>query len=125
MTSRSGGKGARPYAIRLDAEGCGTMLGAVTWVMGALAILEDRGHASGDESFHELSEALLPGLERLVTELGGARIAAGRDDQRDAVVEASYQRVRGAFESWVQVTAADTIQVALTQRGEHRESGAE
>src|SRR5206468_2312564 len=77
----------RPYSLRLDAEGCGTLLGALTWVMGALAILEDRGHASGDESFHELSDALTPQLDRLVRELSGTRAAAGNDPQREAAVE--------------------------------------
>ena len=63
--------------MRLDAEQCGTLLGSVAWVMGALAILEDRGHAAGDESLHEKADALMPKLERLVSELGGVRAAAG------------------------------------------------
>ena len=98
MTTRGAGQvpgQPRPYAMRLDAEQCGTLLGSIAWVMGALAILEDRGHAAGDESLHEKADALMPKLERLVSELGG---------------------VRAAFETWVQVTAADTVQAALVQR---------
>lgn len=125
MTTRGGGQppgqsgqggGPRPYAMRLDAEQCGTLLGAVAWVMGALAILEDRGHAAGDERLHEQKDALMPKLERLVSELGGVRAAAGANPEREADVEAAYSRVRAAFESWVQVTAADTVQAALVQR---------
>ena len=40
VTSQRSGSGTgrqqRPYAIRLDADGCGTLLGTLTWVMGAL-----------------------------------------------------------------------------------------
>lgn len=118
-TTRGGGQRPgqpRPYAMRLDAEQCGTLLGAVAWVMGALAILEDRGHAAGEESLHEQADALMPMLERLVSELGGVRAAAGANPEREADVEAAYTRVREAFESWVQVTAADTVQAALLAR---------
>lgn len=106
--------------MRLDAEQCGTLLGVVAWVMGGLAILEDRGHAAGDESLHERADALMPQLERLVSELGGVRAAAGANPEREAEVEAAYSRVREAFETWVRVTAADTVQAALVARlGEH------
>lgn len=102
--------------MRLDAEQCGTLLGSIAWVMGALAILEDRGHAAGDESLHEKADALMPKLERLVSELGGVRAAAGGNPERETEVEAAYASVRAAFETWVQVTAADTVQAALVQR---------
>lgn len=119
-----GGAGrAKAYAIRLDATQTGTMLGVVTWVLGSLAILRDRGHASGDESLHELADSLEPTLEQLVMELGGTRAAAGINPEREAVVEAAYQRVREAFETWVSVTAADTVQMALEQRIGHVEAG--
>ena len=119
-----GGAGrAKAYAIRLDATQTGTMLGAVTWVLGALAILRDRGHASGDESLHELADKLEPTLEQLVMELGGTRAAAGINPEREAVVDAAYAQVREAFETWVSVTAADTVQVALEQRMGHVDAG--
>src|SRR5690349_6306046 len=98
---------SRPYALRVDAEGCGTLLGALTWVLGALAILEDRGHASGDEALHDLADRLTPQLERLLRDLGGTRAAAGNDPELEAQVEDAYTRVREAFETWIQVTAAD------------------
>ena len=119
MTSTPPGDGRRrPYAIRLDADGCGTMLGALVWVMGALEIMKDRAHAVGEEEWHEVAERLMPHLERLVGEVGGARTAAGNDPTREAVVEASYTRVREAFEAWIQVAAADTVAMALQHRVE-------
>ena len=125
MTSQRSGGGTgrqqRPYALRLDADGCGTLLGALTWVLGALEILKDRGHASGDEQFHQMADALTPGLDQLVLELGGTRAAAGNNPDREAAVEAAYLRVREAFEAWVQVTAADTVQIALEHRLSHQE----
>jgi hypothetical protein len=114
------GGGARPYAIRLDAEGCGTLLGALTWALGALAILRDRGHAMGDERGHDYFERLAPALERLVTEVGGTRAAAGIDPAREAAVERAYTQLREAFEAWIQLTAADTAAVAIAQQLEQR-----
>lgn len=107
------------YALRLDAEACGTVLGTLAWVMGGLEIMKDRGHASGDESLHELSDDLMPKLERLVSEIAGARMAAAADAQLDAEVEAAYGRIRAAFEQWIQITASDTVEAALGQRQLH------
>lgn len=122
MTSIPPGESRRkPYAIRLDAEGCGTMLGTLVWVMGALEIMKDRAHAVGEEEWHEVAERLMPHLDRLVDEVGGARAAAGNDPTREAVVEAAYARVREAFEAWVQVAAADTVAMALQHRAESGE----
>ena len=119
-----GGAGrAKAYAMRLDAQQTGTMLGVLTWVLGALAILRDRGHASGEESLHELADALEPQLEALVLELGGVRSAAGINPEREALVEEAYQKVREAFETWVSVTASDTVALALEQRMAHLEPG--
>ena len=106
----------RPYAVRLDAEACGTMLGALAWVLGALEIMKDRGHAENDERWHELSDQLTPRLEQLVAELAGTRAAAGEDAAREAAVEDAYAAVRGAFEAWIGLTATDTIAAALEQR---------
>ena len=113
------------YALRLDAEACGTILGTLAWVMGALEILKDRGHASGDERWHELNDDLMPRLERLVAEIAGARMAAGaEDDAANVDIEDAYARMRDAFEQWIQITAADTVEAALGHRQLH-EQGAE
>ena len=112
--------GGRPgYALRLDAESCGTVLGTLAWVMGAIEIMKDRGHASGDERWHELSDELMPKLERLVSEIAGARMAARNDEDLDAEVERAYGRIRDTFEQWIQITAADTVEAALGQRELH------
>lgn len=116
-----GARGARPYAIRLDAEACGALLGALTWALGALAILRDRGHAMGDERGHEYHDRLAPALERLITEVGGVRTAAGDDPAREVIVEAAYTQLREAFEAWIQLTAADTAAVAIAQHLEELE----
>jgi hypothetical protein len=107
------------YAVRLDAEACGTVLGTLAWVMGGLEIMKDRGHASGDERWHELSDELMPRLERLVQEIAGARMAAAAEPELDAEVEAAYGRIRDAFEQWIQITAADTVEAALGHRALH------
>jgi hypothetical protein len=112
----------RGYALRLDPEGCGTVLGTLAWVMGALEIMKDRGHASGDEQWHALSDELMPKLERLVTEIAGARMAAGDDPEREAAVEQAYARIREAFEGWIHVTAADTVAAALDHRQLHEQA---
>jgi len=112
--------GGRPgYALRLDAESCGTVLGTLAWVMGAIEIMKDRGHASGDERWHELSDELMPKLQRLVSEIAGARMAARNDEDLDAEVERAYGRIRDAFEQWIEITAADTVEAALGQRELH------
>lgn len=47
---------SRALSLELDGEGAGTALGAIAWVLGALEIMKDRGHAEGDEEFHDLYE---------------------------------------------------------------------
>lgn len=101
------------YALRLDADSCGTVLGSLAWVMGALEILKDRGHATGDERWHELSDDLMPRLERIVQAIGGARMAVASEPEMESEVEEAYGRVREAFERWIEVTAADTVDAAL------------
>jgi hypothetical protein len=108
------------YALRLDADAFGTVLGTLAWVMGALEIMKDRGHASGDERWHELSDQLMPKLERIVSEIAGARMAA-QDEELDAKVEAAYAAIRDAFEQWIQITAADTVEAALGHRQLHEQ----
>lgn len=118
--------GRRPhYALRLDADACGTVLGTLAWVMGALEILKDRGHATGDEQWHELADDLMPRLERLVSEIAGARMAMGQQPESEAEVEAAYGRIRDAFERWIEVTAADTVEAALGFRHQLHDHGDE
>jgi hypothetical protein len=108
----------RPYALQLDPGGLGTLLGAVAWVLGALEIMRDRGHAEASEELHELQEQLAPRLERLLADVAAARGAVERepDSELGARVEAAYAQVRGAFERWIRLTATDTASVAIGQR---------
>ena len=108
----------RPYALQLDAERLGTLLGAVAWVLGALAIMRDRGHAEASEELHDLQEQLAPRLERLLADVAATRVAVERepDSELGARVEAAYTQVREAFERWIQLTASDTTSVAIGQR---------
>ena len=108
----------RPYALQLHADGVGTLLGALAWVLGALEIMRDRGHAEGDEALHELQETLEPRLQALLADLAQVRSAVERDRASDLGprVDAAYTRVREAFERWIQLTASDTTSVAIGQR---------
>jgi len=106
----------RHLALRFDGEEVGTVLGTVAWVMGSLEIMKDRGHAEGDEQFHDLYEALQPKLEALLAKISGARMAAGDNQALQDEIETAYAPVREAFETWIQKTAADTFSVALGQR---------
>ncbi len=108
----------RQYSVQLHAEGVGTLLGAIAWVMGALAIMRDRGHAEGDEELHELQESIEPRLETLLNDLAMARgaVEGGADTELGQRVEDAYTRVREAFERWIQLTAVDTASVAIGQR---------
>lgn len=108
----------RQYALQLHAEGMGTLLGAIAWVLGALAIMRDRGHAEGDEELHELQESLEPRLETLLNDLALARgaVEGGAETELGERVERAYARVREAFERWIQLTAVDTTSVAIGQR---------
>ena len=119
MTSATGGEPPeRPYALQLDATGFGTVLGSLAWVLGALEIMRDRGHAEGSEELHDLLEGLAPRLEALFADLAQARAAVERDttSQLGQRVEEAYTRVREAFERWIQLTAVDTASVAIEQR---------
>lgn len=114
----SGPPPERQYALQLHAEGMGTLLGAIAWVLGALAIMRDRGHAEGDEELHELQESLEPRLEALLNDLAMSRgaVEGGAEAELGDRVEAAYTRVREAFERWIQLTAVDTTSVAIGQR---------
>ena len=112
------GQPARPYQLQLDADRLGTLLGAVAWVLGALEIMRDRGHAEANEELHELQEQLTPRLERLLTDIAAARQNVERepDSEIGQRVEVAYTQVREAFERWIRLTAADTASVAIGQR---------
>ncbi len=113
MTSDRG-----PSSLRLSLTGqdTGVVLGSLAWVMGALEIMKDRGHAEGDEEFHDLYDALTPMLNRCVALIAGGRSALAEDDQLQQQIEGAYAQVRAAFETWIELTAADTAQVAIGQR---------
>ena len=107
------GQPARPYTLRLDAERAGTLLGAVAWVLGALQIMRDRGHAEASEELHDLQEQLTPRLEALLNDVALARNAAESDPDSELShrVEQAYTQVREAFERWIRLTASDTASV--------------
>ncbi len=106
---------AARISLDLDQEQAGSLLGALAWVMGALQIMRDRGHAEHDEEFHDLHDRLAPRLEQLVNRIGLARQAA--DAPRDqAELESAYAEVREAFEAWIQLTAFDTFSAAAGER---------
>ena len=102
--------------ISLAARDAGTAIGAVAWVLGALEIMKDRGHAEADEEFHDLYESLGPQLNRLAALIAGARSVYPQDHPIHEQVESAYAAVREAFETWIQLTASDTSQVAMGQR---------
>ena len=112
------GQPARPYQVRLDAERLGTLLGSVAWVLGALQIMRDRGHAEASEELHDLQEQLTPRLEQLLNDVSVARQAAESDPDSELShrVEQAYTQVREAFERWIRLTASDTASVAIGQR---------
>ena len=105
----------RGYELALDAAETGTLLGALGWVLGALEIMKDRGHAGGEEQYHDLLEELRPHVERLLDLVGRARAGAASQELEPAVEEA-YAGVRGAFEAWIELTAVDTMEAAIGQR---------
>lgn len=102
-------------SLDLDQQQAGSVLGALAWVMGALQIMRDRGHAEQDEEFHDLHDRLVPRLEQLVDRIALARQAT--DAPRDQTeLESAYTEVREAFEAWIQLTAFDTFSAAAGER---------
>ena len=108
----------RSAQVRLALEGrdTGTLLGALAWVLGALEIMKDRGHAEADEEFHDLFDELGPALNRVVAHVSGGRAALSPEDPLQAEIEASFAKVRLAFERWIVLTASDTAEAAIGQR---------
>ena len=100
----------------MSGQDAGTLLGALAWVLGALELMKDRGHAEADEEFHDLFEELGPALNRVVAQVSGGRAAIGPDDPLQAELEEAFTKVRQAFERWIVLTASDTAQVAISMR---------
>ena len=116
MTPNAEHPGDGSLRVSLTAQDAGTAIGAVAWVLGALEIMKDRGHAEADEEFHDLYESLEPQLNRLAALIAGARSTYPPDHPIHEQIESAYTAVREAFETWIQLTASDTAQVAIGQR---------
>ncbi len=113
MTSRPRSDQLR---FALNGQDAGTVLGALAWVLGALELMKDRGHAEADEDFHDLFDELGPALNRVVAQVSGGRAALSPEDPLQAEIEAAFAKVRTAFERWIVLTASDTAQVAISMR---------
>lgn len=100
----------------LSGEDAGTLMGALAWVLGALELMKDRGHAEADEEFHDLFDELGPALNRVVAQVSGGRAAIRPDDPMQAEIEEAFGKVRTAFERWIVLTAVDTAQAAMATR---------
>lgn len=117
MTSPEGRRDrAQPVRMQFRRADAGTMLGALAWVLGALQIMRDRGHAEEDEEFHELYDQIAPKLERLVEQLNEARRSTMTQPQFEEPIEEAYAEVRNAFEAWIQLTATDTLAAAVATK---------
>ncbi len=121
------GPQGRPLRLQLRRADAGTLLGALAWVLGALQIMRDRGHADDDEAFHERYDRLAPHIERLVAQLNEARRETVTTPAFEDEIKAAYSEVREAFEAWIRLTAVDTLSAAVAQRlgGAERDDTAE
>lgn len=117
MTSPEGRRDrAQPVRLDLRRPEAGTLLGALAWVLGALQIMRDRGHAEGSDEpneFDEMYNRLAPRVERLVEQVGKAREASMTRPEFEEGVEQAYTEIREAFEAWIRLTAIDTLGAAL------------
>jgi len=106
---------AQPVHLELRRPDAGTLLGALAWVLGALQIMRDRGQAEaeGRTEFDEIYERIAPRIERMVEDIGKAREASMTRPEFEEGVESAYAEVREAFESWIQLTAIDTLAAAM------------
>lgn len=114
MTSPEGR--SQPVRLQMKREDAGTLMGTLAWVLGALQIMRDRGHAEHDEEFHDLYEQVAPKIERLVEQLNEARRSSMTQPVFEEPIEAAYAQVREAFEAWIQLTATDTLAMAAATR---------
>ena len=107
---------AQPVHIQFRREDVGTLLGTIGWVLGALQIMRDRGHAEHDEEFHEVYEKLQPKLDRMLEQVNLARRESMTKPEFEAQIETAYTEIREAFEAWIQLTATDTLSMAVATR---------
>lgn len=116
---------AHPLHLELPRQEAGTLLGALAWVMGAIQIMRDRGHAEGEHGgteYDEIYQQLTPRLERIVERIAKARQESVTRPEFEEGVDAAYDDVRRAFEEWIRLTAIDTLGAAVAA---HREPGAD
>lgn len=117
MTSPEGRRDrAQPVRLELRRPDAGTLLGALAWVLGALQIMRDRGRIEGNDEpneFDAMYDDLAPRIERLVEQVGKAREASMTRPEFEEGVEQAYADIRHAFESWIRLTAIDTLGAAL------------
>ena len=117
MTSPEGRRDrAAPIRLQMRRADAGTLLGALAWVLGAMQIMRDRGHAEHDEEFHEVYDSIAPKIERLVEQLNEARRSTMTHPRFEEPIEEAYTEVRAAFETWIQLTATDTLAMAAATR---------
>jgi len=114
---------AAPIRMQFRRADAGTLLGALAWVLGAMQIMRDRGHAEGDEEFHELYDSIAPKVDRLIEQLNEARRSTMTQPQFEEPIEAAYAEVRAAFEAWIQLTATDTLAATVASRVEASAEG--
>jgi hypothetical protein len=106
----------RRIVLALSHEETGTFLGALAWAIGALQIMRDRGYAEADEEFQQLYEVVSPRLEGLVERVGAGRQTGPTSPQLEQELEAAFTAVREAFETWITLTAMDTLSAAVAER---------
>lgn len=63
-----------------------------------------------------MHDLLVPRLERLLERVVQTRRGAAATADLDAETEAAYAAIREAFETWIQLTAVDTLSAAVAQR---------
>lgn len=117
MTSPEG-RLDRPQPVRLNLtrRDAGTLLGALAWVMGALEIMRDRATNNDDTSALQMFQQVSPKIDRLVEQLGAARNASMTRPEFEAEIEDAFAEVRGAFETWIEMTALDTLTAVVSKR---------
>ena len=114
---------AMPLRMQFRREDTGTLLAALAWVLGALEIMRDRGHAEEDEEFHQLYDRIAPKLNFMIEQINEARRSTMTHPRFEEPIETAYAEVRDAFESWIRLTAMDTLAIATAERvdDEHAE----
>lgn len=106
----------QPVRLSLSRRDAGTMLGALAWVMGALEIMRDRATSHDDAAAVQMFQQVSPKIDRLVEQLGAARNASMTRPEFEAEIEDAFAEVRGAFETWIEMTALDTLTAVVSKR---------